>query len=170
MEQFELILNGETCKVEISSDHQSAIIDGRTIPFQVLSNQHERLLIRLGTKVYKVNNSTIDGSVVSFLLDGDPVEVSVKDEKQILLEKLGFSSQNSVKEGIIIAPMPGKILDILVAVGDQVTAGASLLVLEAMKMENELKSPVSGAVKSIEIKNGDSVEKNQKLLEIEIIG
>ena len=170
MNQFELELSGETYKIEISSDQQSATIDGRTVLFQILSNHDERLLIRLGTKVYKITNSTVNGSVVSFLLDGDPVEVSVKDEQQLLLEKLGFSSQGGKKEGVINAPMPGKILDIMVTEGDQVAAGASLMVLEAMKMENELKSPVSGIIKSIDIKNGDSVEKNQKLLEIEIIG
>lgn len=170
MNQFELELSGESYKVEISSDHQKATIDGRTVPFQILSNQDERLLVRLGTKVYKVTNSSTNGTLVQFFLDGNPVEVSVKDEKQILLEKLGFTAHNTATEGVVNAPMPGKILDILVGEGDQVSDGTSLLVLEAMKMENELKSPVKGIVKSLNVRKNESVEKNQKLLEIEIIG
>lgn len=170
MNQFELELSGEFIKIEISPDLQQATIDGRTVPFQILSNHDERLLVRLGTKVYKVTNSSTNGTVVHFLLDGNPVEVSVKDEQQLLLEKLGFTAQNTATEGIVNAPMPGKILDILVTEGDQVLDGTSLLVLEAMKMENELKSPVNGIVKSLNVTKNESVEKNQKLLEIEIIG
>lgn len=170
MNQFELELSGESHKVEISSDHQNATIDGRNVSFQILSDQDERLLVRLGTKVYKVTNSSTNGTLVNFFLDGKPVEVSVKDEHQLLLEKLGFTAQKSATEGIVNAPMPGKILDILVDEGDEVSDGTSLLVLEAMKMENELKSPVKGVVKSLNVKKNESVEKNQKLLEIEIIG
>lgn len=170
MNQFELELSGETYKVEISSDQQIAIIDGHTVPFQILSDQSERLLVRLGTKIYKVTNSSTDGNYVHFALNGNPVEVSIKDEQQLLLEKLGFNSQSTVTAGVVNAPMPGKILDILVDEGDQVSEGFSLMVLEAMKMENELKSPVKGVVKSLNVKKNESVEKNQKLLEIEIIG
>lgn len=170
MNLFELKYAGEAYEIEISSDHQTAIIDGRNVPFKILSNHDKRMIIRLGTKVYKITNSSINGSEVSFLLNGDPVWVSVKDEQQLLLEKLGFSSQSGDKQGVINAPMPGKILEILVAEGDRITAGTSLLVLEAMKMENELKSPVTGIVKSIDIRGNENVEKNQKLLEIEIIG
>ncbi len=170
MKQFELEISGATHKVEIASDHQSAKIDGRTVEFRILSDLNERLLIRLGTKVYKVTNSSTNGSKISFLLDGNPVEVAVKDEKQLLLEKLGFNAQSTAVEGVVNAPMPGKILEILVSEGDQVSAGTSLLVLEAMKMENELKSPVDGNVKSLYVAKNESVEKNQKLLEIEIIG
>ena len=170
MKQFELEISGTTHKVEIAPDHQSAIIDGRTVEFRILSDEDERILIRLGTKVYKVTNSSTNGSNISFLLDGNPVELAVKDEKQLLLEKLGFNAQSTAVEGVVNAPMPGKILEILVSEGEQVSAGASLLVLEAMKMENELKSPVDGIVKSLHVTKNESVEKNQKLLEIEIIG
>lgn len=170
MKRFEVKIAGDQHEVEIAPDMQSAIVDGRHVDFQVLSDQDDRMLVRLGTKVFKVTNSSTDGSSVSFLLDGNPVEVEVKDEKQLLLEKLGITAQTSADKGDVFAPMPGKILELLIDEGDHVSAGASLLVLEAMKMENELKAPVDGIVKSLHVSKNESVEKNQKLLEIEIIG
>ena len=61
--------------------------------------------------------------------------------------------------------MPGLIIDLKVKTGDTVKAGDSLLILEAMKMENMLKSPGDGVVKNVKVKKGDAVEKNQVLIE-----
>ncbi|MEX0647161.1 MAG: acetyl-CoA carboxylase biotin carboxyl carrier protein subunit, partial [Balneolaceae bacterium] len=64
-------------------------------------------------------------------------------------------------------PMPGKILELLVQEGDSVEAGQPVIILEAMKMENELKAPIQGKVATLQISQNDNVEKNQPLLEIE---
>ena len=63
--------------------------------------------------------------------------------------------------------MPGLVLDVMVAEGDTVEAGTPLLILEAMKMENVLKSEGDGTIKSIKITKGEAVEKRQLLIEIE---
>ena len=68
--------------------------------------------------------------------------------------------------GDLKAPMPGKILDILVKEGDEVALGDPVMILEAMKMENELKSPADGILEALHVEKGDNVEKNQLLLEI----
>jgi biotin carboxyl carrier protein len=65
--------------------------------------------------------------------------------------------------------MPGSIVRVLVDQGDQVAAGDVLLVLEAMKMENELKAPISGVVTSIHVQSGQTVEMNALLAEIEAL-
>ncbi|AEK72008.1 pyruvate carboxylase subunit B [Thermococcus sp. 4557] len=70
-------------------------------------------------------------------------------------------------EGVVTAPMPGKILRILVKKGEQVKTGQGLLVLEAMKMENEIPAPKDGVVKKILIKEGDTVDTGQTLIELE---
>lgn len=67
----------------------------------------------------------------------------------------------------IKAAMPGKVVRVLVGVGDQVEAGQGMLVVEAMKMQNELKAPRAGRVTSIEIKAGDSVSAGAVLAQIE---
>lgn len=65
------------------------------------------------------------------------------------------------------APMPGKILDVLVNVGDQVKEDDELVILEAMKMENPIYAPADGTIKEIKVKAGDSVDTDQLMIVIE---
>ncbi len=68
--------------------------------------------------------------------------------------------------GKILAPLPGAILKVLVAVGDQVTQGQTVAVMEAMKMENEIEAPVSGKVSAIAVKEGDTILENALIMSI----
>jgi pyruvate carboxylase subunit B len=68
---------------------------------------------------------------------------------------------------MIVAPMPGIILSIAVKEGDQVNAGDAILVLEAMKMENEIHAPRSGTIKKIHVSEGSEVRAGSELIEIE---
>ncbi len=67
----------------------------------------------------------------------------------------------------VLSPMPGKVVKVLVAVGDEVKAGQGVVVVEAMKMENELKSPKDGKVKAVAVKEGQPVEAGQSLVTLE---
>lgn len=93
--------------------------------------------------------------------------VQVKDEMDTLLKKMGMSDLYGSKINEIRAPMPGLVLDIAVEPGSHIAKGDKLLVLEAMKMENNIKSPTEGVVKSINCKKGDAVEKNAVLIVFE---
>jgi biotin carboxyl carrier protein len=104
---------------------------------------------------------------ISLRVNGREHHLHLADETDQLVTQLGFSVVNTVKSLNAIAPMPGLVLDIMVAVGDTVTEGSPLLILEAMKMENVLKSEGDGVVKSISVKKGDAVEKRQLLIELE---
>jgi biotin carboxyl carrier protein len=97
-------------------------------------------------------------------IDGRIYQVQISDEvdQQILTMNLKSKKSNQLKE--LRAPMPGLVRQVNVQVGDQVDAGDSLFILEAMKMENILKSPVNGTVSDLSVKPGESVEKNQILL------
>ncbi|BDS12165.1 acetyl-CoA carboxylase biotin carboxyl carrier protein subunit [Aureispira anguillae] len=94
-------------------------------------------------------------------------EVKLKDKFDLLVEQLGFSNMVSQKVNNIKAPMPGLVLDVMVEVGDTIAKGDSVLILEAMKMENVIKAEGDAVVKSIEIEKGTAVEKNQVLVEFE---
>ena len=94
-------------------------------------------------------------------------KINIKDKFDILLEKLGMSDMAIKKMKDIKAPMPGLVIDIKVKVGYVLAAGDTILVLEAMKMENMLKSPGEGTVKSIKVNKGEAVEKGQVLIEVE---
>ena len=163
---FEAEIHGNRIQVELNDDNDFAIIDGEEVSFIIEEHTHHRLLIRVGTKIYSCDNISVANEIVTFSINGTQYDVKVKDEEQLLLEKLGFNTTTTGEQGIVNAPMPGKILEIPVSVGDEVEMGESILILEAMKMENELKASQTGIIHSIQVKVGDSVEKNQILLEI----
>lgn len=98
-------------------------------------------------------------------LNGKACTASIKNDKTLLLEKLGMQENVGLKISSVIAPMPGTVLEIKVKVGDRVEKNDVLLVLEAMKMENTIKSPTSGCVSSVNVREGEGVEKNQVLLQ-----
>lgn len=164
--QFESEINGKMLSVSIKPDTSTARVNDLEMPYQLIRQDNGRILFRTGTKIYKIDNITIENQQVSFTINGAHVESTVKDEQELLLEKLGFASSAKHSAGNILAPMPGKILDILITAGDEISAGQPLLILEAMKMENEIKAVSDGIIGALHVKKGDNVEKNQTLLEI----
>lgn len=98
-------------------------------------------------------------------INNSPYTLDIKDKYDELLHNLGLDNLASKKVNDIKAPMPGMVLNILVAEGQEVKKGDALIVLEAMKMENILKSPTDGTIKKIAIKKGVAVEKNQILIQ-----
>ncbi|TSJ44296.1 biotin/lipoyl-binding protein [Mucilaginibacter corticis] len=91
--------------------------------------------------------------------------ITAKDRFDVLLEKMGMSGLAANKISELKAPMPGLVLKIFVEEGMAIKKGDSLIILEAMKMENIIKSPVDTVVRSVKIKPGDKVEKGQILLQ-----
>ena len=110
---------------------------------------------------------TIDASekTVSLKINQHIHQIVLKDRFDLLLEQMGMSQTASAKLNDLKAPMPGMIGSVNVQPGDMVKKGDSLLILEAMKMENIIKATGEGTVKMIRIAKGDRVEKNQVLIE-----
>ncbi len=97
---------------------------------------------------------------------GEVLELDVKSTREAALEAAMASASDGGGGGTIAAPMPGRVVRVLVATGDQVEADAPLLIVEAMKMENEVRSPAAGIVRSIAVAAGDTVEAGQPLCDI----
>lgn len=95
------------------------------------------------------------------------VQARVLDHRDQLLAAWGASEGNAGRESRIEAPMPGLVLKILVEVGQSVHRGDSLLVLEAMKMENDIKAHFDGVVSAIKVSRGDAVGKGHVLVEFD---
>lgn len=92
-------------------------------------------------------------------------DVEVIDaETRYLLDRVGGHLESN--EMNIIAPMPGKVIKILVSEGEQVTKGQTVIILSAMKMESEYKAPADGTIGKVNVTEGDTVEGNQVLIEI----
>ena len=89
------------------------------------------------------------------------------DERARAIRALGTQGGKAAVAGVLTAPMPGLVVRVLVAVGERVEAGAGLIVIEAMKMENELKAPAAGTVRRVLAGPGASVEKGAVLMELE---
>jgi biotin carboxyl carrier protein len=107
-----------------------------------------------------------DEKIATVKVNNSTYEIKLKDETDDLLEKLGIG-QKTNKIAQVKAPMPGKVLEILVKEGDTVNKGDSLIVLEAMKMENIIKATGTAVVKKVHATKGSAVEKNQVLIEME---
>lgn len=98
------------------------------------------------------------------LMHGTLYTVHVADEREQHLARASFVPPSG--DLIIDAPMPGLIQEVRVAVGQQVAAGQTLLILESMKMGNEIQAPRDGVVSQVHVHVGDSVEQNQKMVVI----
>lgn len=94
-------------------------------------------------------------------------QVQLKDNFDLLLEELGMENLAIDTINDIDAPMPGLVLQVLVEPGQEVAKGDSLLILEAMKMENVIKATGEGLVAAIPVKEGEAVTKGQVLIEFE---
>ena len=141
--------------------------------------------ISVGGKDYKVDVDKFDGKRALVKIDGKSYEVEVKKDVGVVSKPVPVSPPAPAKTapaapeapqaptvsapsgGEVNAPMPGLILEIMVAVGDQVTAGMPVIKMEAMKMENEIPSPANGTIKTIVVKVGDSVATDEALMVIE---
>lgn len=109
-------------------------------------------IIKQSTKHYRLN------------VNGINYEVEIINFHQKLLDILGISSSKNQQKKEVIAPMPGKVLEVFVKEGDVINENDSLLILEAMKMENNIKSPMTGEIKAVRIHQNDTVQKNELLI------
>ncbi|MGB1204584.1 MAG: biotin/lipoyl-containing protein [Chitinophagales bacterium] len=150
------------------------------LEIDVVTQSHEKKwdICQISDEAYHIlkDNASYNASLVSadfanktfqIHVNGKNYEVKLKDKLDLLLEKMGISDMKAVRINEIVAPMPGLVFDIMVSVGDKVAKGDSVLILEAMKMENVLKAPCDGIVKSIEVSKGIAVEKKQLLVQFE---
>ena len=101
-------------------------------------------------------------------IEGEYFAFRVEDERMRTLRELVNKAAQSSGEQMVYAPIPGLITGLKIKEGDKVSVGEGLLILEAMKMENEIKSGFEGTVKKIFVEQGSTVEKDQNLLIIEI--
>jgi len=100
-------------------------------------------------------------------IGGNSFAVDIKDELDLVLQQMGFGSAANKMIKEIKAPMPGLVLEIAVADGQEVKQGDKILILEAMKMENSIMIHSDAKIKKIGVRPGQAVEKGQVLVELE---
>jgi acetyl/propionyl-CoA carboxylase alpha subunit len=125
-------------------------------------------MIRLGTQVYRVVAQKREGrGRYTLWVDGYRFECEALDERMRAIRDLSAANAGPSGPAHVIAPMPGLVVRINVKVGDKVEAGQGIVVMEAMKMENELRATGPGTVRSIEVEAGTAVEKGMALVMLE---
>ena len=150
-------------------DGESVTCDGKTVRahLEELSGTPLQIL-RIGDAVYRVH-ATRPGPRGSYDVSvaGHRFAVEALDERTRAIRELSGVGAKQAGPANVVAPMPGLIVRINVKEGDTVRAGMGLVVMEAMKMENELRAPANGVVKRIVVTPGNAVEKGAVLLELE---
>ncbi len=137
-------------------------LGGQTVDNDVVVLDDGSLSIRINGKVLDL---TVEGTPpdVGVIASGHRAYVKVESERQ-RMAAAARRTGGSASEKAIAAPMPGRVAKLLVAVGDEVKQGQGVIVIEAMKMENELKAKGSGVVAEIHVKAGDAIEAGAKLV------
>lgn len=148
---------------------EAILIDGKKINWDLLQIAENSFHIIDNHHSFRVEVIEADYEEKKFTIqvNGNFYTLTAQDSLDLLLKKMGIQ-ENTVKIiKDIKAPMPGLVIDISVKAGDQIKKGDTLMILEAMKMENALKAPNDVVIKEILVEQGKSVEKNQLLMSFE---
>jgi biotin carboxyl carrier protein len=159
-------LDGKEYAVEILDEHRISV-NGQVqeIDFVSVVGQPVYSLLIDGKSYESYVYETEDGLQV--LLRGQLYNLTVEDEREKRLRATAGGGASAGGEYNMKAPMPGLVVTIPVNEGDKVEKGQVLVILESMKMQNELKSPKAGTVTRIRVKPGEKVEQRQALLSVQ---
>ena len=156
----------ETLTIEKTAD--GWMINGKETVADILKLKEGRYHVIAGNHSVSVEVLSSDTITKKHTLkvNGNIFEVQLRDQYDELLQALGMDEVSGKKTGDLKAPMPGLVVSVAVSEGDEVKKGDTLVVLEAMKMENSLKAAGDALVKKILVQKGITVEKNQVLIQL----
>ena len=162
---YQVKVNGEF-NYEVDKNGDGVLIDGAQVTADIKQLNTTTWHIINDLRSYNVEVISFNSmeKTAEIKVNNNIYSVTAKDQFDILLDKLGLNSLNAAKISEIKAPMPGMVLKVFVSEGMKISKGDNLFILEAMKMENIIKSPADVTVKTVKIKHGDKVEKGQILM------
>lgn len=151
-------------------DERQISINGEVLPFDVRQGskpEHFSLLVNGQSYQVWIENAeeTRPSAPKKFRIhiQGYDFDVCVDDERSRKLREFNSSDASALDEGRVVAPMPGLVVKLLVQPGQQVSKGEGVAIVEAMKMENEIRAPIGGEVKEIAVQERQAVEKGEVL-------
>jgi len=152
---------------EISLVYENQIwVQNANQEIRIVQHNEETLLLITPKKVYTIRCLNINKETKTLTLqyNGNKFEAKITEPIDEILKSMGLENALTPKISDLKAPMPGLVLQVLVIPGDTVAKGDKILVLEAMKMENAIKSPTDGIISDVLAKQGMAVDKNQILI------
>jgi biotin carboxyl carrier protein len=156
-------VNDKSFTIEINDDN-TLIVDGQSYPVDFLNINREVFTLLIGGHSYEAHLQPGEGDQWQVLLRGTLYEVEVEDEREKRLRVAAGGGAAHGGEFSLRAPMPGLVVAVPVTEGQAVKKGDNLVILESMKMQNELKSPRAGTVTRVNVNAGQSVEQNQVMV------
>ena len=164
------VVEGQEHEVEISEaagDKYVVVIDGRRFEMDGRAISDTTLSLLVDNEAYSIEFETNPEGGENLLVRGELLQVEVLDLRKMQLRRAQESVGGADGPTVVSTPMPGKVVAVLVKEGDEVKKGQGVVVVEAMKMENELKAPRDGVVAELTAVEGSAVESNASLCVIE---
>lgn len=160
-------VNGTDYAIEIDGD--AAVLGDEAGPATLDPSRGTPIrTLRIGDRVVPIVVRARSGrGRVTLDIEGHRYEVEALDERTHTIREMTARSAPPAGPAPVIAPMPGLVVRITVAPGDHVEAGQGVLMMEAMKMENELRAAAAGTVRAVKVAPGTAVEKGMVLIELE---
>lgn len=151
---------------ETNNNSAEILLNGQEINLNItfIDNLNWHIINKLKSYNVEIISINKEEKTAQIRINNNLYNLSAKDQFDLLLDNLGLSNLNNIKVSEVKAPMPGLVLNVFVTEGSSVKKGDNLFVLEAMKMENIIKAVADVIIKSVKIKPGDKVEKNQVLM------
>lgn len=166
--KYIVTVNGQRHAVTLGSE-VAALDEGAPIQAEVMPVEGTPVrLVMIGNDVHRVVVRRREGRGHYVLwLDGFVYDVEALDERTRTIRDMAAAAAPPAGPAPVVAPMPGLVVRVHVQPGDSVAAGQGLVVMEAMKMENELRAQGAGVVKTVLVQPGTAVEKGAVLVELE---
>jgi acetyl/propionyl-CoA carboxylase alpha subunit len=162
-------INEKTYEVNFSHDNNKGLVNGVDFELDLAQKNESQFHLIKSNQSYCIDVLDINYQTKNIVLkiNGQVYEGTVEDDLDILLKKMGIENKPKSGANELHAPMPGLVLAVNIEKGQLVTKGDTLIVLEAMKMENNLKAEGDLVVKDIHCSKGNTVNKNQLLISFE---
>jgi len=163
-------VNNNDYTIEFDEDKKFAgVIDNEAFEFDIKLDDNNNFKIVNNNNEFDIDiiSTNLDKKSIQILVNGKLFEIELENEFDSIIKKLGLNKKSTLSEKEIKAQMPGLVIDVYVEQGMSITKDQKLITLEAMKMENVIKSPSDFIIKKVNVTKGDTVEKNDILFELE---
>ena len=164
---YDVIINGQTHRVELNKGEKTWLcrVDDYEMELDAAITARDVLSVLLEGKAYEIKRERSFSGETHMIVGSQRYSAEVQDPRSLRSRRAAGASTEGPQK--LLAPMPGKVVRILVAEKDEVEAGQGLIVVEAMKMQNELKSPKKGIVQKIMAVEGATVNPGEALVIVE---
>jgi biotin carboxyl carrier protein len=162
---YDIAIDGKNYRLDLNRQEGgwSCRLDGREVEVDAVLARPDVLSLRIGNQAYEVKSERVGGDL-HLWVGSVRFAAEIRDPRSLRGRVRAVDDHGPKK---LTAPMPGKIVRVLVSQGDEVETGAGVLVVEAMKMQNEIKSPKKGTIQKILVSEGAAVNAGDVLAIVE---